>query len=990
MEKAVDKILVTLHGVSPKPGGDHGTLGPIPTTTIEMEGTPTTAIIDTGSPVSIVSLEALVRALAKKMVGEDQDAIKESIKKRLSPSSMQLRGYGGEAIPIVKQGKVKLTRGSYSIEACLQVQSDAPTELLLGTDLQPQLGFQLVDLTVTPSPTLSSEDNLEESTRSTDQSNDPCPEQEEKGGETQSHKHPHMSVFCMPQGYLLDTPRLLPLDPRVLYKKNEDILVFEPVDKLHELSGLVLEEAVVKTGETQVITITNPSYHPICLVEGQVLGHLSSAQLASNGDGGRVEYGSQEVAVNRVSPSKPINKERHLKLMELLQQQRWGLEEQETLQLESLVEEFHDVFALGPNELGCAEDSTHVIDTEGCAPVKQYPRRIPFALRDKVEEMISQMLEQNIISPSKSPWASPIVLVSKKDGSTPFCVDYRKLNALTKKDVYPLPRIDDTLDLLATNKLFSTLDLASGYWQIRMDKSSKEKTAFTTHVGLYEFEVMPFGLCNAPATFQRLMETILHGVIGKACLVYLDDIIVLGKTVDEQLQNLAIVWGRLRQSGLRLKPSKCNLLQEEVEYLGYCVSATGVSTSPKKVTAVQNYPVPSDVKSLRSFLGLVSYYQRFVPNFAIVANPLFALTRKDAPYEWSEACQNAFQRLKDTLASSSVLAFPDFSKEFLLETDASKEGLGAVLSQSQPDGNIRPIAFASRTLQVHEKNYGSTEMEGLAVVWALKHFRQYLYGHRCQVFTDHEALKALLNTPHPSGKLARWGLVIQEMDLVINYRPGKKNGKADALSRYPIDQDEDSEDIIPTVVAAITDEVPSQAGDLDPDTSLRDRQHNDPQLSPIIQFLENDTVPEDPNYAKLLVTEKSHYSIIEGVLYRVVDDGSLRIIPPSQDRRHLFDSAHAGLFAGHLREKKIYGTLSKHYWWMHMRQDISMWCKSCLTCVTRQVGRPIRPCLLPIPVGGPFNRVGVDILQLPKSSHGNQYAVVFMDYLTKWPEVYPV
>ena len=225
---------------------------------------------------------------------------------------------------------------------------------------------------------------------------------------------------------------------------------------------------------------------------------------------------------------------------------------------------------------------------------------------------------------------------------------------------------------------------------------------------------------------------------------------------------------------------------------------------------------------------------------------------------------------------------------------------------------------------------------------------------------------------------------------MINYRPGKKNGKADALSRYPIDQDEDSEDPIPTVVAAITDEVPSQARELNPDTSLRDRQHSDPQLSPTIQFLENDTVLEDPNYAKLLVTEKSRYSIIKGVLYHVVDDGSLHIIPPSQDRRHLFDSAHAGLFAGHLREKKIYGTLSKHYWWMYMRRDISTWCKSCLTCATRQVGRPIRPCLLPIPVEGPFDRVGVDVLQLPKSSRGNQYAVVFMDYLTKWPEVYPV
>ena len=357
------------------------------------------------------------------------------------------------------------------------------------------------------------------------------------------------------------------------------------------------------------------------------------------------------------------------------------------------------------------------------------------------------------------------------------------------------------------------------------------------------------------------MENILHGIIGKACLVYHDDILVLGRTVEEH-QNLAAVWGRLLEAGLRLKPSKCKLLQREVEYLGFCVSAAGVATSPQKVTAVRNYPVPSDVKSLRSFLGLMSYYRRFIPNFSIVANPLFALIRKDAPFEWTNA-----------LVSFSVLAFPDFSQEFILETDASKEGLGAVLSQSQPSGGIRPIAFASRTLQVHKKNYGSTEMEGLAVVWAIKHFRQYLYGHKCQVFTDHEALKALLNTPHPSGKLAWWGLAIQEMDLVINYRLGKKNGKADALLRYSINKN--TLDPVHTIVAAVNEEVSIQAGDVGPDASLRDCQLDDPDMSPIIHFLEDNEVPVDLDVAKLLVAERSRYSIIEGVLYRVAEDGSL-------------------------------------------------------------------------------------------------------------------
>ena len=524
-----------------------------------------------------------------------------------------------------------------------------------------------------------------------------------------------------------------------------------------------------------------------------------------------------------------------------------------------------------------------------------------------------------------------------------------------------------------------------------MDKSSQEKTAFTTHVGLYQFRVMPFGLCNAPATFQRLMETLLAGLIGKICLVYLDDVLVLGKTTQEHLQNLEAVWHRLHQAGLRLKPSKCSLFRDEVEYLGFRVSPHGIATDTKKVKAIRDYSIPTDVRALRSFLGLVSYYQRFVPGFSVVANPLFALTRKDAPFDWSPDCQGAFQTLKDILSSASVLAFPDFTKEFILETDASIQGLGAVLSQAQTEGGTRPIAFASRTLQAHEKNYGITELEGLAVIWAVKHFRQYLYGHRCQVYTDHEALKALLNTPHPSGKLARWGLVIQEMDLTINYRPGKKNEKADALSRYPVNG-ENSEPI-PPVLAVVTahppGEAPSQAGDTVPQMSLKDRQHLDPDLHKVMCFMEDGDLPEDPQQAKALVLQQSQYSLVDGVLYRVIGDGTLRIIPPTADRQSLFHTIHAGKFGGHLREAKIFSTLSTHYWWPGMRGDIATWCRSCLTCATRRVGESIKPYLMPIQVGGPFDRIGVDILQLPKSSRGNMYAVVFMDYLTKWPEVYP-
>ena len=295
------------------------------------------------------------------------------------------------------------------------------------------------------------------------------------------------------------------------------------------------------------------------------------------------------------------------------------------------------MFALDETELCSTDWVTHSIDTGDQHPIRQPPRRIPYALRKKVEEMVGKMLDRGVIQPSRSPWGSPIVLVAKKDSSTCFCVDYRRLNAVTKMDVYPLPRIDDSLDLLAGSKYFSTLDLASGYWQVGMDRKSQKKTAFVTHSGLYEFQVMPFGLCNAPATFQRLMEAVLVGLAHNVCVVYLDNILVMGATFEEHLDNLSSVLTRLREAGLRLKPAKCHL----VEFLGHVVSATGVAADPAKVEAVKNYPTPTDLKKLRSFLGLASYYRRFIPHFSVVAGPLHALTHKDVPFEWTAACQSA-------------------------------------------------------------------------------------------------------------------------------------------------------------------------------------------------------------------------------------------------------------------------------------------------------------------------------------------------------------
>ena len=547
----------------------------------------------------------------------------------------------------------------------------------------------------------------------------------------------------------------------------------------------------------------------------------------------------------------------------------------------------------------------------------------------------------------------------------------------------PTQSQDDTLDMLSGQRFFTTLDLASGYWQIRLADNAKEKTAFATHAGLYEFQVMPFGLCNAPATFQRLMETVLAGLSWDKCLVYLDNILVVGHTVSEHLPNIRSILQRLREAGLKLKTRKCSFMQMQAEYLGHIVSHDGISIDPRKTAAVQEFPKPVDLKSLRSFLGLASYYRRFIPEFSRIAGPLYALTRNDVPCVWTDHTQRAFEALKRLLIEAPTLVFPDFQ----LETDASGEGLGAVLAQKQEDGSVKPIAFASWTLQPHEHNYGVTEMEVFGVVWAVKQFRHYLYSHRCTVFTDHEALRSLLNTPHPSGKLARCGLALQELELQIQYRPGKHNANADALSRYPSSRVPGLGEL--NFVAAVTeDSAPAKSGE--PNLTLAERQEADPELKIIRAYLQKRTLPPDEAQARRVMLCYSHYALVDDILYHLEPDKSLRIVPPAMDREELFHEAHGGPFSGHLGDAKVCSQLLRHYWWLGMRKDISHWSRGCLTCANRSVGRPVKPLLTPIPVGGPFDRVGVDVLQLPLTQQGNRYAVVFMDYLTKWPEVFAV
>ena len=421
------------------------------------------------------------------------------------------------------------------------------------------------------------------------------------------------------------------------------------------------------------------------------------------------------------------------KLCTLLEKGESALLPSEREKLKEMLMDYHTVFSLETNERGETDLIQFEINTGDSSPTKQPTRYIPHAARQEVARLLKEMQEANMIRPSKSPWASPVVLVKKKDGTLRFCVDYRKLNQLTKADTFPLPKIDDLLDQLGKSKYFSTLDLKSGYWQIKVHPSSQEKTAFTTHQGLFEFRVMPFGLMNAPAAFQRLMQQTLMGLNTESATdfvaVYLDDILIFSEKFQEHMTHLRTVLQRLEQVNLKLNPKKCCFGCQVVVYLGHILTPDGLKPNPERIAAVRQFATPHDVKALKQFLGLASFYRKFVPNFARIAEPLHNLTRKDVPFEWTATCQNSFNCLKKKLVEGPVLVYPDFTKDFMLETDASIQGLGAVLSQVQEDNKCHPVSYASRALTPQERNYAITELETLAVVWAMGHFHKYLYGH---------------------------------------------------------------------------------------------------------------------------------------------------------------------------------------------------------------------------------------------------------------------
>lgn len=677
--------------------------------------------------------------------------------------------------------------------------------------------------------------------------------------------------------------------------------------------------------------------------------------------------------------------------------------------LRQLLLQYQQVFSSGPKDVGRTDLVKHKIETGDARPIKIPPRRIPLAKQAEAAKCLQEMKDQGVIQASNSPWSAPLVLVKKKDNSTRVCVDYRALNDITKKDSFPLPRIDMVLDSLAGSSWFSTLDLKSGYWQVAMDPKDREKTAFSAGDSLWEFTVMPFGLCNSPATFSRLMEQVLQGVSSKSCLKYLDDVIVHGRSFEDELEHLKEVLEKLKAAGLKLNPKKCHLFQRQVHYLGHVVNAQGVTTDPEKVDAVLKWPRPGTKTEVRSFLGLCSYYRRFVPSFASIAKPLHVLTEERSPFVWTFSCQEAFDALKSALTKAPILVLPTAGDEFVLDTDASNFGIGAVLSRVK-NGSEQVIAYFSQTLSKPEKNYCVTRKELLALVKSIGHFHHYLYGRSFTVRTDHSALQWLMAFKTPEGQLARWLQKLQDYSFKILHRPGRKHGNADALSRRPCPEDckhctraevkEGSTAALPIKRTTLSPEVQSNRTSED----LKQAQRNDPVLGRIIEWLESGHQRPDWKTVCPQSHEVKSYWVLwdslcmqNGILmyrWETPEPGRnilIRVLPRCM-RQDAWKQVHEDPSGGHLGATKTLNKLRERCFWTGQRWDVKKWCDACTTCAAKK-GPPRKPRspLQQYNVGYPGERVAIDVLgPLPETRDGNRYLLCLMDYFTKWPEAYAI
>ncbi|UYV68027.1 hypothetical protein LAZ67_5002857, partial [Cordylochernes scorpioides] len=723
---------------------------------------------------------------------------------------------------------------------------------------------------------------------------------------------------------------------KALVETEDGEYIIEESSKMFQTNGLRLARSLINVINREThIWITNPYPRPLKIMKNQTLAFGSSPA--------KINVSREREVEKNAEPRFQINE---------------NLSPKEQKELKQVLERYGDLFS---SRLGRTNLAKHRIDTEDAKPIKHKPYRVSAKERDIIKEQIDEMLTEGIIRPSSSPWSFPVILVKKRDGKYRFCVDYRKLNNVTVKDVYPIPRIDEVMDTLQGSTHFSAIDLRSGYWQVEVEERDKEKTAFTTAHGLYEFNVMPFGLCNAPATFERNMENMLGNLRWQICLCYLDDVIIYSPDFPTHLKRLEAVFRCFRESNLRLNDKKCRFAFEELEILGYITSKHGIKPAEHNIKAVRNFPRPKKVKEVQSFLGMCSYYRKFIKDFSKIADPLTNLIKKSVSFTWTERQEEAFQTLKTALLSPPILGHFNPNAPTYVHTDASNIGIGATLVQDI-GGEEKVISYLSRTLSKAEQNYSTTEKECLAVVWSMSKLRPYLYGRHFKIVTDHHALCWLKNLKDPTGRLARWALKIQEYDFDIIHKSGKKHLDADGLSRGPLPETDWDEDFERLFLNQITDEED--------------------------KFIES--VKKNLNGSRRSIAQ--NFKEEDGCLFKKNPNPEGRawlLVVPENKKREIMKEYHNHMSNGHLGVARTMYRIKSKYFWPSMLKDVSEFVKTCHLCQSRKGSNQLPSGLLqPIPPANfPFERIGIDFVgPLPSTKNRKKWIIVLTDYYTRYAE----
>jgi hypothetical protein len=667
---------------------------------------------------------------------------------------------------------------------------------------------------------------------------------------------------------------------------------------------------------------------------------------------------------------------------------------------------YSEVFSKEKSDIGLCEMDAHQINLSQQKVVKKAPYRVSPEKQVLMHQEVETMLSAGIIERSKSPWCAPVVLAKKKDGSTRFCIDFRGLNAITVPDAQPMPNIQGLLQLTEAS-WFCTLDLRSGFWQVPMRAADKEKTAFAVPgKGLFHFTRMPFGLINASATFQRLMERVLEGLPSNSFKVYIDDVLICGNTFEELMEHLHLVFVRLREANLKVAAKKCRFFQRRVEYLGHVVSGEGIAAREDKLSTIQNWPRPTNQSELRSFLGLCSYYRKFVKGFADISAPLHAVAAGKGKLLWLKEAERAFCQLKERLTLPPVMTYFKPDATLILDCDASNVACGAVLQQEE-EGGLKVLGYYSACFSKEERNYCVTRRELLAIVKGCRHFREFLVGKCVKVRTDHSSLAWLQSCKDPDGQFARWTEELAQYKLDVTYRDGRKHQNADAMSRRPCGgtcskclNAEKNLNQPEAMVALVSLQVPTN-GEESWDTRIRQSLEKDVGLRELRVTVSEGVKPRTESWVGCAAEVQALYAqwellrVENGIVYRTANwhgvDVKQMYVPPAV-RWDILKSLHDNPEAGHLGQARTLERARERYFWPGMKKEIRWWIASCHACRARQ-GPPNAPRapMQTMPTGFPMQRVAFDILgPLTTTTKGNRYILVLKDYFTKWVEAYPI